>query len=166
MQVCPLSNRQKKTKETITISLININIFPCKAKTNSVKQNVYDDPKDWYCIDRPPAFISSESHQLEEKWGWSVLSWGHRPSMTRQRLQGVWMLLLCLVWVIWRASGKVLNFSSSIVSRSILKPGDKVNKNIAGYRMELPFAPKGHIKRSFDPKLKLSKGPNRHWLKK
>lgn len=128
MQLCPLSNRQKNIKQTMTIKPDKYRHLPCKAKTNSLKQNFCYDPKDWCYIDGSAAIISPQSHQLEEKRGWSVLSWGDGPSMTRKRLLGVWILLLCLVWVIWRASGKVQSFSSSIVSRSFLKPVDEVKK--------------------------------------
>lgn len=143
-------------------SLINIDILPCKAKTNSLKQNFCYGPKDWLMGQT----ISSESHQLEEKKRLKcvIVRWRtqHDPKKAAWSLNTVIVSCVSDMKSIWKSSDLFLLHSVEELS----KARRRGEKNMSGYRLELLFSPEGHIKRSFDPKLKLNKGPNTQWLKK
>lgn len=86
----------------------------------------------------------------------------HDPKKAAWSLNTVIVSCVSDMKSIWKSSDLFLLHSVEELS----KARRRGEKNMAGYRLELLFSPEGHIKRSFDPKLKLNKGPNTQWLKK
>lgn len=147
-------------------SLINIDIFPCKAKTNSPKQNFCCDPQrlmlHWWVsryrkLWKSPIRRKKRREHVIARWRTQ-----HDPKKTAWSLNTVIVSCVSDMKSIWKSSDLFLLHSVE----ELFKARRRSEKNMAGYRQELLFSPEGHIKRSFDPKLKLSKGPNTQWLKK